>query len=332
MLTSAGLRGDAARCRELGLDIYLTKPLSLSELREAMATVLGSGSREGVLVTRHTLRETRPRYAVLLAEDNPVNQLLAVKLLEKQGHEVRVADNGLQALEAWRGGGFDFILMDMMMPEMDGLEATRRIRAEEASRGGGRVPIVAMTANAMTGDRERCLAAGMDGYVSKPVKPETLYQEIDRVMAGRPGSPKDVVLAGKKEIEGIDARKIEEPNSSESPVFDRTDALSRIGDDEELLATLIEMFVQEGPRSLADIDAALAAADWNRLAHGAHALKGVLATFSARRGEEVAGQLEQACKAGRVAACAELVPRLHQEVAAFLGAWEAACRPRAFQA
>jgi len=332
MLTSAGLRGDAARCRELGLDVYLTKPLSLSELREAMATVVGSDKREGALVTRHTLREARPRYTVLLAEDNPVNQLLAVKLLEKRGHEVRVADNGVQALEAWRGGGFDFILMDMMMPEMDGLEATRRIRAEETSRGGGHVPIVAMTANAMTGDWERCLAAGMDGYVSKPVKPETLYQEIDRVMAGRPGSAGDVARAGKNGIEDVDAPRIEPPNSLELPVFDRAEALSRIGDDEELLATLIEMFVQDGPSYLEEIDAALAAADWNRLAHGAHALKGVLATFSARRGENLAGQLEQACKSGQGAACAELVPRLHQEVAAFLGAWEADARTRALQA
>jgi len=304
MLTSAGLRGDATRCQELGLDVYLTKPASLSELREAMSTVLGRTAHAG-LVTRHSLREERARRAILLAEDNKVNQMLAVKLLERQGHAVTVAENGRLALEAWRSGRFDLILMDMMMPEMDGLEATRRIRAEEQARGGGRIPIVAMTANAMTGDRERCLGAGMDGYVSKPVKPEVLFQEIERVMGAFPQAA--VPRAGREADAGL-------------PVFDRADALSRIGDDEELLNSLITMFIEDAPRYLTEIDAALAAADWPRLGHAAHSLKGVLATFSARRGTELASQLEQAGKNGQAAVGAELIPLLRREVVAFIEA------------
>jgi PAS domain S-box-containing protein len=128
------------------------------------------------------------RLHILLAEDNPVNSMLAIALLEKRGHRVTAVEDGVQVMAAYSPGLFDLILMDIMMPEMDGLEATRRIRAEEPGRGGGRIPIIAMTANAMTGDRELCLDAGMDGYISKPVKPEALDREIERVMRGKPGS------------------------------------------------------------------------------------------------------------------------------------------------
>jgi signal transduction histidine kinase/DNA-binding response OmpR family regulator len=301
MLTSAGIRGDAARCKELGLNAYVTKPITLTELREVMETALGQAGETDRLITRHTLREERPRYTALLAEDNPVNQKLAAKLLEKQGHHVEVAENGLLALEAWRKGGYDFILMDMMMPEMDGLEATRRIRAEEKARGG-RIPIIAMTANAMQGDKERCLDAGMDGYVSKPVKPEVLYQEIDRVLQGM------AVRAAVPEAQEDDAL----------PVFDRADALSRIADDEELLVTLLDMFKADAPGYTAEIDAALAAADMPRLIRAAHTIKGVFATFSARRGEAAAKELEQVAKRGDSISCADLARRIHEELDVFL--------------
>jgi two-component system, sensor histidine kinase and response regulator len=308
MLTSAGLRGDAARCKALGLDVYLTKPVALSELRESMEAVLVRADSGEDLVTRHSLREERPRYSVLLAEDNHINQMLAVNLLKKRGYEVAVAENGQLALESWRAQQFDFILMDIMMPEMDGLEATRRIRVEEQSRGGGHIPIVAMTANAMTGDRERCMDAGMDGYVSKPVKPDVLHQEIERVMSGRVGSVAAAPSGGGESELGV------------LPVFDRADALSRIADDDELLTILIDMFLDDAPRHLGDVDAALADSDWPKLGHAAHTLKGVLATFSARRGERLARELEEAAKAGRGSACADLVVGLHQEVEGFIKA------------
>ncbi len=303
MLTSAGLRGDAARCKELGLSAYLTKPVALTELREAMEAALGQADANQ-LITRHSLREERRKYAILLAEDNPVNQKLAVKLLEKQGHTVSVADNGRLALEAWRRGGHDLVLMDMMMPEMDGLEATRRIREEEQ----GHIPIIAMTANAMQGDRERCLDAGMDGYVSKPVKPEVLFQEIERVLGERTtlASPPPVAPSP--------------PEESGLPIYDRADALSRIADDEELLATLIDMFVADAPNYLNEIDAALEAADWSRLIRAAHTLKGVLATFSARRGEVHARALEVAAKASDPSECGKQAALARIEVDAFLKA------------
>jgi CheY-like chemotaxis protein len=211
----------------------------------------------------------------------------------------------------------DLILTDLMMPGMDGLEATRRIRAEEQAGGRRRIPVIAMTANAMVGDRERCLAADMDGYVSKPVAPEALGREIDRVMAERDMAERDMAdrpTAGRPDAPVPGGETVAE----EPPVFDRADALSRIADDEALLTTLIEMFVADAPSYLADIDVTLAAADWPKLGRAAHTLKGVLATFSARRGELLCGRLEKAAMAGDGETCSRLVAPLGREVQAFL--------------
>jgi CheY-like chemotaxis protein len=182
MLTSGGFRGDAARCRELGIQAYLSKPIKRSDLLEAIIAVLGSQSRVEAspsLVTVHSLRESRARLKILLAEDNRVNQMLAVRLLEKRGHEVAVATNGQEALEALDKQAFDLILMDVQMPEMDGLQATVAIRKSEL-KSGKHIPIIAMTAHAMAGDRERCLEAGMDDYITKPIRPEQLNDVLTR--------------------------------------------------------------------------------------------------------------------------------------------------------
>ena len=181
MLTSAGQRGDAARCRELGITAYLIKPIRQSELLEAIQMALGNVSRsqaQPVLVTRHSLRETRRRLQILVVEDNAVNQALAIRLLEKRGHTVTVADDGREALAALDKQPFDLVLMDVQMPEMDGFEATAAIREKEKATGA-HIPIIAMTAHAMKGDEERCLAAGMDAYISKPIQPTQLFQTIE---------------------------------------------------------------------------------------------------------------------------------------------------------
>jgi CheY-like chemotaxis protein len=183
MLTSSGHRGDAERCQKLGVCAYLLKPVRQSELREAIARVLGAREQEGriPLITRYSLGDARDRsdsLQVLVAEDNAVNQRLIVRLLEKRGHRVVLVDNGLQALAALEKESFDLVLMDVQMPEMDGFEATAAIRTRERS-GGSHQTIVALTAHAMKGDREKCLALGMDGYLSKPVRP----QDLDEVLA-----------------------------------------------------------------------------------------------------------------------------------------------------
>ena len=181
ILTSAGQRGDAARCRELGISGYLTKPAKRDELLamiQRAASMLTSGVVNR-LVTRHSLRESERRLRVLLAEDNTVNQRLAVRMLEKMGHSIVVAENGAIALEEFSSQVFDIVLMDVQMPEMDGLEATEAIREFESHRGG-HVPIIALTARAMKGDRQSCIAAGMDDYLPKPFRAEDLSRIIRR--------------------------------------------------------------------------------------------------------------------------------------------------------
>jgi signal transduction histidine kinase/CheY-like chemotaxis protein len=190
MLTSAGHLGDAARCRDLGISAYLLKPIRQSELMDAMCKVLNqvSKTQTAPLVTRHSLQEAKHRSRVLLAEDNAVNQTLAVRLLEKRGYWVKVASDGLEALEAFEKEQFDIVLMDIQMPGMDGFEATAGIREKEKATGG-HIPIIAMTAHALKGDEERCLAVGMDGYVSKPIRTTELFSTIERLLANRHGAP-----------------------------------------------------------------------------------------------------------------------------------------------
>ncbi len=185
MLTSAGRPGDAARCRASGIAAYLAKPIKRSELRSVIVSVLGIQSAERnqpALVTRHSVREARRPGRVLLVEDNGVNQLIGRRLLEKRGHSVIVANNGPEALailEDAAFSGFGCILMDVQMPGMDGLACTALIRERELV-SGCRIPIIAMTAHAMKGDEERCLAAGMDGYLSKPIQPDQFFDVIER--------------------------------------------------------------------------------------------------------------------------------------------------------
>src|SRR6267378_531265 len=189
MLTSAGHRGDAARCQELGVSAYLLKPIRQSELREAIARVLGAKEQKGAipLITRYSLQDAREptgSLRVLVAEDNLVNQRLVTRLLEKRGHFVVVAGNGREALVALEKESFDLVLMDVQMPVMDGFEATAAIRKREGGKGI-RVPVVALTAHAMKGDREKCLAGGMDGYLTKPIRPQQLDELLEKYLARR---------------------------------------------------------------------------------------------------------------------------------------------------
>lgn len=196
MLSSLGQRGDATRCRRLGISAYLTKPVGESELLEVIQRVLGQDSskkKPSSLITQHSLREFRQGLRILLAEDNPINQRLALRMLEKRGHQVTVVGHGREALTLLEKHPFDLVLMDVQMPEMDGFETTAAIRIKEKT-DGGHLPIIAMTALTMKGDRERCLDSGMDGYVLKPIRTKELFATIEEVLAasqpaGSAGSP-----------------------------------------------------------------------------------------------------------------------------------------------
>jgi PAS domain S-box-containing protein len=195
MLTSIGIKGDATRCQQVGISAYLMKPARQSELLETLCRVVRkpTEAESAPLVTRHSLREDRAHLQILLAEDNVVNQTLAVRLLQKKGYLVTVAGDGLAALDALEKRSFDLVLMDVQMPGLDGFQTTDAIRKKEKS-GMRRLPIIAMTAHALKGDQERCIAAGMDGYVSKPIRTADFFATIDSVMEKANSTALDPVL------------------------------------------------------------------------------------------------------------------------------------------
>ena len=292
ILSSTGQRGDAARCKELGVAAYLNKPVSPADLLDAIKMVMGASLQaqkkpsdsSGVrLITRHTLREIRHSLRVLLAEDNAVNQKLATRMLEKQGYEVVIAHNGKEAVAASERQAFDLILMDVQMPEMNGLEATAIIRQREHLTGG-HVPIVAMTAHAMKGDREVCLEAGMDGYVSKPIALEELLQVIEELVI-RPSDEE-------KENRGAE-QPPPDSQTPDNPTWNYEAALERTGGDPEFLKELVELFLSECPKMMGNVQEGIARRDGQALLRAAHTLKGSVGNFCATPTFEAAYTLEQ---------------------------------------
>lgn len=314
VLSSSGAVGDAARCRELNVCAYLIKPVKQSELLDAILTVMAPQPEEAPpppLVTRHSLREMRRRLRILLAEDNPVNQRLAVRLLEKQGHAVTVANNGQEALVALEREAFDMVLMDVEMPVMDGFTTTAEIRKREQETGR-HIPIVAMTAHAMKGDRERCLAAGMDEYVPKPLRVEQLIAVIERLTS-----------EGKETTATAEA----EPRVGVAPAFRKDVALEHVGGDEDLLREIASMFLEESQGLLEQVQQAIAEGDAGLLRRAGHTLKGLARNFGAEEAAQAALEVEQIGSEGRMgeaqAASARLqdaVGRLRQALREFLAA------------
>jgi CheY-like chemotaxis protein len=274
MLSSAGRPEDTARCARLGIATYLTKPIKQSELLDA---ILAARHRAGPDERDRTAEGVTPALVrplrVLLAEDSAINQQLAVRLLEKAGHTVTVANNGREAVEALQREAFDLVLMDVQMPEMGGFEATAALRAREQSTGQ-HIPIIAMTAHAMKGDRERCLAAGMDDYVSKPVRARDLFDAIARSVAS-----------------GVRSAEREVPSAPPSTI-DEADLLDRVGGDRALLQDMVRMFLETYPESLTELRAAVAGGDAARLHRLAHTFKGMVGHFGARAAVEAALRLE----------------------------------------
>jgi CheY-like chemotaxis protein/HPt (histidine-containing phosphotransfer) domain-containing protein len=301
MLSSAGPAVDAARCRELKLVRCLTKPVKQSTLLDAITAAVVGAQPQPPTKTEVVLPATRP-LNLLLAEDGLVNQTVAVQLLQKRGHRVAVAINGREAVEAWETNkdGFDLILMDVQMPEMNGYEATAAIRSKEL---GHRIPIIAMTANAMKGDRDACLAAGMDGYVAKPVRAKELYAAIEAAM-------------------GAVKERADDGASDTRPAMDREKALEFAGDDETLLQ-LAGIFQSECPKLMAAVRDALARSDAPALQMTAHTLKGSAGTLAADGVQEVSEELETMARRGDWSRAPETVARLETEIERLMSALKA---------
>ncbi len=298
MLTSGDRPGDVARCEQAGVAAYLLKPIKQSELFDALVLVLGVAAPEdevpGAAVAEKPSR-VRP-LRVLLAEDSLVNQKLAVGLLEKHGHTVVVANHGREAIAALESQHFDLILMDVQMPEMDGFEATAVIRTKE-KRTGAHIPIIAMTAHAMKGDRERCLEAGMDGYVAKPIRARQVFETIESIL----GTPPE-------------GRTQPEPAPSESRTLDWSEALRGVQEDHALLKTVVEAILDEAPRLLTAIRQAITASDAAALRRAAHTLKGSIRHFGETDAFELACRLEMMGEEGNLGSAEETLAALEREM------------------
>jgi len=307
MLSSSHQRTAIARCRQLGV-ACLIKPTKSSELLRAMRNALGQPHAAGPEELSPN-REKAISYPlhILLAEDNPVNQKLAIVLLEKAGHRVVLAQNGLEAVAQWAAGDFDLILMDIQMPELEGLAATGQIRQREQVTGK-HIPIVAMTAHAMAGDRERCLQSGMDDYLTKPVQRQELLGVLARIgkLRSSPGSPYESSLPDNSQAAGeLDRNqtavshpaKIAQPQKSPmSPAldgaFDKSELLHRVEGDEQLLLELIAAFFEDCEALLLNVRQAVGRRDPAALDAAAHKLKGTVSTFGGRAAEQTALALE----------------------------------------
>jgi two-component system, sensor histidine kinase and response regulator len=301
MLTSANQPQEVSRCRQLGIAAYLLKPVKQSELCEAILLATGvTAAEETVEPAKERERPaTFRRLRVLLAEDSFVNQKLVVTLLEREGHTVHVAGNGRIALAALAAQTFDLVLMDVQMPEMDGLEATAAIRTRERTSDSGHVPIIAMTAHALKGDRERCLEAGMDEYLSKPIHPRQLLEMIWRVMG---------IAAAAATVEGA---------ASEADVIDWGKLAEAAPGNGKMIAAIVEAALQDAPRLLAAIREAIDSRDASALRLAAHGLKGSLQYFGAPRAVELAAQLESLGQQNDLAEAPALLPQLEAEMARF---------------
>jgi two-component system, sensor histidine kinase and response regulator len=306
MLTSVGQSGDSQRCRRLGVQAYLIKPVQGTELRASIQNVLASERSESPKQALEVIAAESPaapvaggldssetKLRILAAEDNAVNQAVVQKMMQKRGHSVRVVENGKEAVEAFQEERFDVVLMDVQMPEMDGFQATAAIRELERSEGPDRrpIPIIAMTAHAMKGDQERCLHAGMDAYVSKPLQISELLEIIRS-------------LAGRSDLGG------ESPASPPSQ-FDERAALDRVGGDVDLLRELAELFHQDYPKLIYSIQKAVRGNQGELIERSAHTLRGALANFTNGCALELVSRLEECGRSGEFEEAGELAEEVN---------------------
>ena len=301
IMPSAGMRGDAARCKELKIEGYLTKPVIQEELHAALVAVISGHEVNGAeLVTRHSVRERQSRCSILVVDDVEINRELLRVTLEKQGHRVWMAQNGEEAVEQFRTGLFDIIFMDMQMPVLDGYGAVREMRVWENEQNATRTPVVAMTAYALQGDREKCLAAGMDAYLSKPARPAEILATLNQLV------PESNVL---NVSEPTDSKPV--PVQKEAPlVFNRSELLERLGGREEMLGRFVDMFSKNVTGYMELLRSAIESGNCEQIRIQAHTIKGAAANIAAGQLSETASAMEVSAREGSLSGATELFPQL----------------------
>jgi CheY-like chemotaxis protein/HPt (histidine-containing phosphotransfer) domain-containing protein len=304
--SSAG-RGEAAELAAAGFAEYLTKPAKQSQVFNAIVRSVIKDSEKVAAVAAapiavSALKQEHWKGRILLAEDNAVNQRVATAMLAKMGYYADVACNGFEALKALETAPYDMVLMDVHMPEMDGLEATRRIRDANSAVRNHVIPVVAMTASAMTGDREMCLDAGMNDYIVKPIN----RSELVRVLEGWAAPP-----AAKKTVPP------EAEATQTAKVFDRSALLERVGGDNEICAEILKTFLADVPERIQEMEDALVRGDNETLGRGAHTIKGSAGNVGAPVLQEAAGRLEAAVAAGELGSSREKLDAIVAEFGRF---------------
>ncbi len=309
MLTSAGHRGDAERCRELGIASYLYKPVRKQELLSSIQNAFGQSKAVPYTAKVQLAKPTVPSRSlhILLAEDNRVNQAVAIGMLKKMGHRLVVANNGKEALSLLAIQPFDLVLMDIQMPEIDGLMATGKIRDGERQTQL-HLPIIAMTAHAMNGDRERCLASGMDGYISKPINARELEQAMAEVIHGLEDTRVEQIAKAQEQDSAPDC----------ATAWNVSQALERLGGDEVLLQEVMEIFLEDGPKQMTSLRHALAEGNAKDVEKTSHNLKGELGYLGISAVSQKAGELEEMGRKGNLQRAAEVFSRFETEISEVL--------------
>ena len=297
LMTSMGERGDARQMEEMGFAAYLVKPVRQSDLFDSLSAVLAGKALarpEQPIITRHTIREMRrSAVRILLAEDNITNQQVALGILKRFGLHADAVGNGAEALKALETVAYDVVLMDVQMPEMDGFEATRLIRDPNSAVRNHQIPIIAMTAHAMQGDRERCLQAGMDDYLTKPVSSQALSEALERWLPADETTPPAPPHAGP--AQGVGRVAAEE---SGEPVFDQAGMLARLLDDEDLARVVLAGFLDDVPRQLQSLRSYLDAGDSAGALGQLHTIKGASSAVGGEALRALANEIETAGKRG----------------------------------
>jgi len=316
MLTSLGRRGDAKRIEKAGFTAYLSKPIRQTQLRHCLVLALGAKqfgkgeSTSPTLITRHTLSEAKKRRTrILLAEDNRTNQLVALAILKKLGYRADAVVNGKEALEALRALPYDLVLMDCQMPEMDGYDATGRIRQGDAGVQNSKVPVIAMTANAMKGDRDKCLEAGMNDYIAKPVNPQVIAETLERWLVEREetGDLKSETTAISETI-----KSVSETNDQILEVFDCESLINRLMGDEDLVATIIDGFLDDMPKQIMAIKESVEQRQAGQAGEQAHKIKGAAGNIGSPALQEIAYAMEKAGRADDMEKLSNLMPQLER--------------------
>jgi CheY-like chemotaxis protein/HPt (histidine-containing phosphotransfer) domain-containing protein len=316
MLTSLGARGDARRFEEIGFAAYITKPIRHQELRTVLSLALTGQDKTDLtpqpIVTRHQAREVLNRFSgrkarILLAEDNITNQQVALGILKKLGLRADAVANGAEAVAALETVPYDLVLMDCQMPEMDGYEATAQIRNSQVKVLNHAIPIVAMTANAMAGDREKCLQAGMNDYISKPVAPQALADALDKWLPQETLASLNSVLGESAKAVSVDIPE------SDVAVFDKAGLMSRVMDDKDMAFTLVTCFLDDIPKRLALLRECLEKGDGAGVVLQAHTIKGAAATIGGDALSVVAAEIEKTAKAGDVNGAGEHMADLESQ-------------------